>query len=640
MVMLGINYTTLAQPQSNSIDYSVLCFRVNLKKVKSYEIIVGDKTVYTATRNGHIKFFVYGDPYINLKVIETSEDGGQRTVESRIRLKRYKNRYNRTLNTYYWRIKRKKDLDSWTLGNYAIVGSKYLTRINVYNENGRMFFDRFNRENIEDNNKITKYDFSIQNDVFRQIKHLNSKDDDFFPMVNPSATKLYFTSQRDSRFGRANKGDIYTVNINEGSFGSVQLMPEPLNSVDSEGTSSFTGDGRTLVFTRCGTPDGYGNCDLYTASMNGEIWEQPQNMGSAINSSAWDSQPSISADGSALVFSSARANGYGKEDLYISHKNEEGIWSTPKNLGAVINTPSYEKSPFLAADGRTLYFSSSGHGGYGGMDMFKSVLIDGEWSLPVNMGNSINTQYDDLFFTTSASGDYAFFASKRPGGKGGFDIYQFGLPDNLKPSASTVVQGVVWDNEQNPLAANIVVQDLNTGDYIASTKSHPTTGRYTITLPSGRNYSVITSAEGRFFNSQNFKLKTQSAYNTVNRNITLEEIKIGAKARLNNIFFDTGKSNLTLESRIDLNRVVKLLEDNPTMIIQIGGHTDNVGNEASNLLLSRKRATAVKQYLIDAGIASDRLDARGFGESDPFTTNLTEEGRSLNRRTEFLILDY
>ena len=520
------------------------------------------------------------------------------------------------------------------------MASKQLTRIKVYNENGRTFFDRYDLEYNNDDDNITKYDFKIGTDKYVLIKSLNSRSHDYFPMVNPSGTKLYFTSKRGSRFGQPGKEDLYAVNLYEGGVGQARLLPEPLNSTNNEGSSSFTGDGQKLVFTRCDSYNGYGNCDLYTSSLNGEKWEEPINMGSTINSKYWDSQPSISADGSKLVFASLRKGGYGNSDLYISHKNEKGEWSMPENLGSVINTSGIEKSPFLAADGHTLYFSSSGHGGFGQSDMFKTVLIDGIWSKPENMGSIINTPYEDLYFTTSASGDHAFFASEKPGGVGGLDIYQVGLPLEMRPIPTTIVKGSVWDELQNPIGANIIIQDLYTGEYIASTRSNSKTGLYSITLVTGRSYSMTVSAQGRFFNSQNFKLEDQSAHKEINRNVTLEEMKKGAKARLNNIFFDSGKSNLSVESRLDLNRIVKMMKDSPTMIIEVGGHTDSDGSEDLNMSLSLKRAQAVKAYLIEAGIASDRLKAKGYGENEPFTTNLTNEGKALNRRTEFLIIDY
>ena len=389
---------------------SALNFRVNLKNVKSYEFFVAGKSVYKATSNGHIIFWVYGTPQIDLKIVETLLDGTQRNSEQIIPLKQYVNS-NGWVNQFYQRIKREKEIGKWTLGHLAIIGSKYLTRINVYNEDGRTFFDRYDLENNE-GDEITKYDFKIGDNKYVLIKSLNSRSDDYCPMVNPSGTKLYFTSKRGSRFGNSGKDDLYTVNLYDGGIGKAQLLPEPVNSNDNDGASTFTGDGQTLVFTRCSLSNGFGSCDLYTSSLNGETWGIPKNMGANINSKSWDSQPSISADGSKLVFASLRKGGYGGSDLYISHKNKNGVWSMPQNLGGIINTSSEDKSPFLAPDGQTLYYSSSGYGGFGKADMFKSVLINNEWSKPINMGNIINTPYDDLYFSTSASGEYAFFASK------------------------------------------------------------------------------------------------------------------------------------------------------------------------------------------------------------------------------------
>lgn len=617
---------------------SALNFRVNLKNVKSYEFFVAGKSVYKATSNGHIIFWVYGTPQIDLKIVETLLDGTQRNSEQIIPLKQYVNS-NGWVNQFYQRIKREKEIGKWTLGHLAIIGSKYLTRINVYNEDGRTFFDRYDLENNE-GDEITKYDFKIGDNKYVLIKSLNSRSDDYCPMVNPSGTKLYFTSKRGSRFGNSGKDDLYTVNLYDGGIGKAQLLPEPVNSNDNDGASTFTGDGQTLVFTRCSLSNGFGSCDLYTSSLNGETWGIPKNMGANINSKSWDSQPSISADGSKLVFASLRKGGYGGSDLYISHKNKDGVWSMPQNLGGIINTSSEDKSPFLAPDGQTLYYSSSGYGGFGKADMFKSVLINNEWSKPINMGNIINTPYDDLYFSTSASGEYAFFASKKPGGVGALDIYRVGLPPDMKPTATAIVKGSVWDLDQNPIEANIIIQDLYSGEYIASTKSNAKTGKYTVVLAAGKSYSMTVSADGRFFSSQNFKLDNQSVYKEINRNITLEEIKVGAKARLNNIFFDSGKSNLTLESRLDLNRLVKMMKDSPTMVIEIGGHTDSDGSDNLNLTLSLKRAQSVKKYLVEAGVLSDRLEAKGYGENEPFTTNLTNEGKALNRRTEFTIKSF
>jgi outer membrane protein OmpA-like peptidoglycan-associated protein len=617
---------------------SALNFRANLKNVKSYEFLVAGKSVYKATRNGHIIFWVYGIPTVDLKIVETLLDGSQRSIERKISVKQYRNSRGYWNNQFYGRIKAGKEIGKWAYGQLAIIGSKNLTRINVFNENGRTFFDRYDRDNIDDNDKITKYDYKIGADKYVLLKSINSKNDDYFPMVNPSGSKLYFTSRRGSKFGNPGKEDLYMINLYESGIGKPQLLPEPLNSNKNEGSSSFTADGQTLFFTRCGSQDGIGGCDLYTSNLSGDIWEIPKNMGAVINSKSWDSQPSISANGSILVFASNRNGGYGQEDLYISHKNELGEWGIPKNIGNSLNTSQVEKSPFLAPDGKTLYFSSSGHGGYGRLDMFKSVLVNGNWTKPLNMGNIINTSFDDMYFTTSASGDYAFFASEKPGGVGGIDIYQVGLPSEMKPTPITIVKGTVWDQNQNPVEANIIVQDLLSGEYIASTQSNSITGHYKVILPAGKSYSMIVNAKGRFFNSQNFKLSDQSQYQEIDRNIILEKVKVGAKARLNNIFFDTGKAILTLESRLDLNRIVKMMNENPIMIIEVGGHTDNVGNDNLNMSLSLRRAEAVKDYLVKAGIDSERLATKGYGENEPYTTNLTEEGKSLNRRTEFLIL--
>ncbi len=435
--------------------------------------------------------------------------------------------------------------------------------------------------------------------------------------------------------------DVYIANVDGDEIGEPSLLPEPINSTNNDFGATFSGDGQTMVYVRCGGEGSIGSCDLYITSLDGDTWQEPINMGNVVNSKEWDSQPSISADGTTIIFTSQRDGGYGGADLYMIRKNKFGRWGIPQNLGSVINTPWTEKSPYLAPDGRTLYFSSYGHPGLGGADLYKSIFDQGNWSVPVNLGKPLNSEGDDNYFTISASGEKAFFASTRAGGKGLYDLYRIEIPDELKPQATAIVSGIVTNaRDKKPISARIIIEDLNTGELVATNKSNSITGKYLIVLPSGRTYGVTAFEQGFFFYSQSFDIPKESLYQELTKNIELKPIEKGARVVLNNIFFETGKANLSPESRLDLDKAIELMRTNPSMVIEVGGHTDNVGDEGANMRLSHERAKSVRQYLVEANISPDRIEAKGYGETTPVAENDTEEGRAANRRTEFIILEF
>lgn len=477
---------------------------------------------------------------------------------------------------------------------------------------------------------------------------VNSISDEYSPQVDPVGNKLYFTSTRKSRFSQEDGSedndwgeDVYVVERKGDSWGTPQLLPEPINSVNNEGTATFSGDGQAMIYVKCSADDGIGNCDLYISELEGDTWTEPKNMGNIVNTDKWESQPSISADGTKIIFTSTREGGYGDNDLYMIRKNRFGDWGIPQNLGPVINTPYNEKSPHIAPDGKTLYFGSYGHPGYGGADLFKSTFDNGTWSEPVNLGKPLNSEGNDNYFTISASGEYAYFASTREGGEGLYDLYMIEIPEELRPQPTVVVSGIVTDSKENkPLSAWVLIEDLNSGELIATNKSNSNTGEYLVVLPAGRNYAVTANSKGYFFYSQNFKVTKESSYQELKKDIVLKPIEKGTKVVLNNVFFETGKSDLSNESRVELNKAVELMETNPSMVIEVGGHTDNVGDDDFNMKLSHERAKSVRQYLVNAGIDSGRIQAKGYGETTPVADNDTEEGRAANRRTEFIILEF
>jgi outer membrane protein OmpA-like peptidoglycan-associated protein len=433
--------------------------------------------------------------------------------------------------------------------------------------------------------------------------------------------------------------DVYYMEIKDGKYGIPVPLPEPLNSSGHDGAATFSGDGQTMIYVKCGRPEGFGSCDLYICYLEGDEWSAPKNLGEPVNASSWDSQPSLSADGNLLIFSSDRSGGQGGYDLFIAKKDKNGKWGVPENLGAVVNTSGNDMSPYFAADGKTLYFSSDGHKGLGGDDLFKTTLEKGTWTTPVNLGAPINTSQNDRYFTISASGERAFFASNRAGGYGEQDIYQIEIAEELRPDATVVLTGVVMDKKtKEKLGAKILVEDLNTGELIANSESNSKTGKYVTVLPSGRDYGVTVSEDGYFFYSQNFRIEKKLEYEEIEKDILLQPIEKGTKAVLNNIFFETGKADLSPESRLDLDKVVDMMNKSPDMTMEIGGHTDHVGSETSNMKLSLDRANSVKDYLVEAGITADRLEVNGYGESNPIANNGTAKGRAANRRTEFMVL--
>jgi outer membrane protein OmpA-like peptidoglycan-associated protein len=472
----------------------------------------------------------------------------------------------------------------------------------------------------------------------------NSSEDDYMPMLNPTGTKLYFTSQRAGGISAEAAGtegdeDIYMIEKIGNSWGDPQLLPEPINSANNEGAQCFSADGQVMIYTGCGREEGMGSCDLYISTLEGDQWSTPVNMGNVVNSKQWDSQPTLSFDGTRMIFTSGRDGGYGEEDLYMIEKNNFGDWGPAMNLGPVVNTPFSDFAPFLSQDGKTLYFASEGHPGYGGYDLFKSTLENGKWTTPVNLGKPLNTPGDDRYFTIGGSGEMGYFASNRDENK--MDLYAIEIPEDMRPQPTVVVSGVVTnDKTKEKISAYVLVEDLNTGELIAVNKSNSLTGKYLVVLPAGRSYSVSANKEGYFFYSQSFNVPVTTKYEEIVKDVSLKPIEKGAKIVLNNIFFETGKAALSPQSRLELSKAIDLMKTNPTMVIEVGGHTDNVGEDATNMKLSHDRAKSVRDYLVNAGITSERIQAKGYGELNPVATNDTEEGRKTNRRTEFVILEF
>ncbi|MCL2682494.1 MAG: OmpA family protein [Bacteroidales bacterium] len=487
---------------------------------------------------------------------------------------------------------------------------------------------------------------------------INTEHDEYFPMLTVDQKILLFTrrskieidvpvsaTQRGGASSRVSsyREDFYISTFNDSTqtWGKAVRMPEPVTSEDNEGAQSISPDGRYLFFTGCNRRDGFGSCDIYVSKKIGDVWGRPFNLMDPINTRAWESQPSIAPDGKTLYFASNRSGGKGGSDIWVSELLDNGLWSEPVNLGDSVNTAGNEGSPFIHYDNQTLYFVSDGHPGLGGKDIFYTrKKPDGTWGTPVNLGYPINTHKDEISFFVNSTGDMAYIASDRPGGKGGQDIYAFELYREARPLAVSYLQGKLFDaSTLLPLDAKFEIINLRTGQVIASAESDEVSGDFLVSLPSDGDYALNVSKDGYLFHSEHFELgdiANQIKPRTID--VPLAEIKKGESMVLRNIFFETNEFRLKPESTQELERLVKMMRENPDIQIEISGHTDNTGSESLNQRLSENRARAVYDFLITRGISANRLRYVGFGMSKPIASNDTEEGRAQNRRTEIQIL--
>ena len=464
---------------------------------------------------------------------------------------------------------------------------------------------------------------------------VNSKMSEYLPSQTIDGTQLFFTR----------RVDIY----NEDFYGSsrqkistwenAQPLKGSLNTPQSEGAMMISQDGNWLVFTGCYRPDSYGGCDLYISYKNKEGWSAAKNLGNRINSDQWESQPCLSPDKRELYFASRKPGGLGGSDLYVSRLQDNGQWSDPENLGPGINSAADEQCPFIHADNQTLYFTSSYWPGYGDDDLFMvRKVAEGKWSTPKNLGYPINTidREGTLFIT--ADGKTAYYASERKDSYGGLDLYSFELNPSIRPYETRWVTGKVTDKKTGTgISATLELTDLQTRQVISRVKTD-SLGNYLLTLPTGRDYAFTVNQKGFLFNSDQYFLKNGIVDSAVVKNIELQPIERNASVVLKNIFFETNRYELTPASLVELDKLVVLLSENPTISIEISGHTDNIGKAETNLLLSENRAKGVVDYLASKKIDAKRLTYKGFGLTNPIADNATEMGRALNRRTEMKIV--
>jgi len=463
---------------------------------------------------------------------------------------------------------------------------------------------------------------------------INTSDLEYFPSLTIDGQKMIFTKRIK------NKESFYESDRVNGDWGKAFPLEGKINSNDfNVGAQNISQDGEWLVFTGCNFPQGNGSCDLYISYLTKNGWSEPQNLGWDVNTEFWESTPSLSPDKRDLYFSSDRPGGYGGRDIWVSHHNENG-WSKPENLGPEINTPGDESTPFIHADNQTLYFNSSGLPGYSEKpDLFVTrKQADGKWSKPENLGYPINTIGDEGSMIVDADGKTAYYSSDKIDSKGGLDIYTFELRKDLRPLKTLWTKGKVYDKKTGSgLPSTLLLTDVNTQQTVSRLQTDEN-GNYLVTLPVGKNYAFNVHRKGYLFYSENFDMNNVSSDSVYNIDIPLEPIEANAKVVLKNVFFDTKKTDLKPESISELDNVVRLMNENPNMKVQINGYTDNIGTPVDNLKLSNGRALSVVNYLSAKGVKKERLSYKGFGETKPVATNETEAGRAMNRRTELRVV--
>jgi outer membrane protein OmpA-like peptidoglycan-associated protein/tetratricopeptide (TPR) repeat protein len=481
-----------------------------------------------------------------------------------------------------------------------------------------------------DKNPAGSYVFAPQN----LGDSVNSVKSEYYPSITINDSMFVFT-----RRGEGFREDFFECTIlPDKKYTKAKLINGDINLQPSKGAINISQDGEWLIFAGYNFRGGYGDFDLYISYYTPEGWSQPENLGGNINTEFWESSPSLSPDKRALYFSSNRQGGYGGKDLYVSFRMPNGKWSPAQNMGPEINSAGNELAPFIHADNATLYYTSDGLLGYGNSDIYMCRKGASAWTAPENLGYPINTIENEGSLFVAADGKTAFYASDRSDTRGDLDLYTFELRQNVRPARTLYVQGKVYDKKTGKGLPSAVELIDNSNQKTVSSVQTDETGHYFITLPVGKDYTFSVNRKGYLFFSELYPLKNNPADSTYRKDIPLQPVELNATVVLKNILFETNSTQLQPISLIEINKLLQLMNDNPTLRVQINGYTDNVGKPADNLKLSAARAKSVVDYLVSKGIDLKRLAYKGFGETRPIADNKTEAGRAINRRTEFVII--
>lgn len=503
----------------------------------------------------------------------------------------------------------------------------------TYRKNSYQFAIHFAQQHAHDHYTFTPINLGDS---------VNSTFSEYFPSLTIDGKTLVFTR----RLNNINE-DFFETQQHNNYWSNAKALTGSINTHYNEGAQTISQDGEWLIFTGCNFPEGKGGCDLYISkkiiddpsSTIYSSWPTPQNLGNTINTEFWESTPSLSSDKKDLYFSSNRPGGFGGSDLYISHQLANGKWSTPENLGPNINTHADESCPFIHADNQTLYFTSNGWPGYGGTDLFMSKkTVNSSWAAPQNLGYPINTIDNEGSLMIAADAQTAYYASDKADSKGGLDLYTFNLRKDIQPTQTFWITGYVYDSiTKKGLPSSVEIINQKTKKIVSYVQTDPL-GKYLVTLPIGNDYMFVIKKKGYLYYADAYTLSTTSTHAMYEKNIALQPIQLYSSMVLKHIYFKTNSYILEDVSKIELDKLVDILQENTSIHIQIDGHTDNIGSEKTNMLLSTNRAKAVVNYLVEQGIHKNRLLFKGYGSTKPVVFNDTEAHKELNRRTEFTIV--
>jgi outer membrane protein OmpA-like peptidoglycan-associated protein len=533
------------------------------------------------------------------------------------------------------------DVKLETIENLNIPGNKIGFMVG---ENSKVSVDKFIiRQN---NNGIN---LSKQNEVKIKRKHLgatvNSPESELGPAITADGKNLYFNrrDRYDNPAAMHNECDDIWVSAlqPDSSWGKAQKLGYPINDPLNNDFISISPDNNTL-FMSDKACDPTSAIKFWVSHRTKTGWSNPSQM-KVINGYNLDkyTEVTLSADGKTLIIALRREDTMGEPDLYVCFLGRDSVWSEPKNLGKTVNTLGLDFAPFLAADNVTLYYSTDGLPGYGGEDVFITRRLDDswtKWSEPENLGTNVNSPYWDAYYSVNASGTYAFVNSTESDSDAS-DIYQIKLFSNNVPKPVVVVEGKVLDGKTKlPVEALISYEILPEGKDAGLARSNPSTGEYKIILPYGKSYGYRATAKGYISVNENFDLVDQKKYQEITKDLYLIPIEAGQTIKLNNIFFVQSKAEMLPSSFPELDRLIKIMKDNPTMQIELRGYTDNIGDPQKNIALSEQRIEVVKNYIVTRGIPATHIQGKGLGGANAIADNNNEETRKLNRRVEFVII--
>jgi len=463
---------------------------------------------------------------------------------------------------------------------------------------------------------------------------VNTAQSEYYPSVTVTDSLLVFT-----RLGDHGREDFIQSSMSKNGFGKSKMIDGDINVEPRKGALSVSQDGEWMVFAGELMDQGHQSFDIYISYYTPQGWSEPQNMGPNINSDFYESGPTLSPDKRALYFVSNRPGGYGGRDLYVSYRQANGKWGPATNMGPDINSAGDEQAPFIHADNQTLYYTSDGLPGYGGSDLFViHKNANGEWSKPENLGYPINTIENEGSLAVSADGLTAYYASDRSDSRGGLDLYKFTLRPDIRPYRTLYVKGHVIDKKTNKkLPSSVELIDNSSNKPLMKVQTDEL-GEYFITLPTGKDYTFTVDRKGYLFYSELYALSNKDADSVYQKDIYLQPVELNVVSTFNNILFANNSFELPAGSFAELDKLLQVLTENPSLKVEISGYTDNVGKPEDNLKLSSNRAKTIVDYLVNKGIDIKRLSYKGYGSTQPIADNNTEAGRAKNRRTTFTVI--